>query len=101
VIAEAILCQKACCLSSNKHGCAQDDETDVAAAAATALGCLAVPTSRLEPWLQPVSMGGQLTAALGHEDATVRSRALSLTVALAGSSPEAAEMVLRSGTTSR
>jgi hypothetical protein len=75
----------------------QDGETDVAAAASSALECLAVPPERLKHWLQPERQGGLLAIPLAHEDATVRGRALSLTVALAASSPEAAEMVLSSG----
>lgn len=79
------------------HDQVQDGETEVAAAAASALECLAVPPERLQQWLQPEGQGGLLAASIGHQDATVRSRALSLTVKLAASSPEAAEMVLSSG----
>lgn len=69
----------------------------MAAAAASALECLAVSPERLKLWLQPEGQAGLLAAALNHEDATVRSRALALTVNFAAASPEAAEIVLASG----
>lgn len=76
----------------------QDGETEVAAAAASALQCLADPADRLHQWLHPKSPSALLASALSHQDATVRSRALSLTVNLAASSPDAAQTVLSSGT---
>ena len=81
------------------EGCIQmqDGETDVAAAAASALECLAVSPERLKLVLEPAPKQGLLASALGHEDATVRSRALALTVNLAATSQEAADIVLASG----
>ena len=78
----------------------QDGETDVAAAAASALECLAASSERLKLILEPGPQGRLLASALDHQDATVRSRALSLTVKLAAASQEAAEMVLASGESS-